>query len=233
MHSKILFASVTIGVAVACYATPGVLQAQATNPQPYENTAPVTTSNTPWQSDDANSSQAASEAARMVPAQAQLAQNLDSKNLQPGEQFKAVLKGKIHLKDGVELPRGTALIGTVATETAPSGVKSELALRFTQADLKNGKTIPIEATIVGVTPPATQDDAQAEMLYNAPPDSWDGRTVSFDVNNALSGIDLHSRIAGQDSGDFVSTKSHLKLGARTQIALAIGPQITNVPNGGY
>lgn len=124
-------------------------------------------------------------------------------------------------------------MGTIATEAVPQGAKSELALRFTQADLKNGKTIPIEATIVGVTPPATQDDAQAEMLYNAPPDSWDGQTVSFDVNNALSGIDFHSRIAGQDSGVFTSEKTNLKLGARTQIALAIGSQPTNGPNGGY
>ena len=180
-----------------------------------------------------NSSQAVSEAAQMVPAQARLAQNLDTKNLQPGEQFKAVLQGKVRLKDGVELPRGTALVGTVASETAPPGAKSELALRFTQADLKNGQTVPIEATIVGVAPPATEDDASAEMLYNAPPDAWDGRAVSFDVNDALSGIDLHSRIAGQDSGNFVSTKSNLKLGVRTQIALAIGSQTTNGPNGGY
>ncbi len=246
MHSKTLFAAVTIGLAFACYATPRS-RAQATSPQPYDNTAQPSTANPPSQTGTAvssqsageaqsgaiDTSQAASEAAQMVPAQAQLAQNLDSRSLQTGQQFKAVLKDKIQMKNGVELPRGTALIGTVVSETAPSGAKSELALRFTQADLKNGQTIPIQATIVGVTPPATQGDAQAEMLYNAPPDSWDGQTVSFDVNGALSGIDLHSRIAGQDSGDFVSNKSNLKLGARTQIALAIGPQGTNQPNGGY
>ena len=180
-----------------------------------------------------DSSQATSEAAQMVPAQAQLAQTLATKNLQSGEQFKAVLKGKVQLKNGVELPRGTTLIGTVSSEPAPQGAKSELALRFTQADLKNGKMVPIEATIVGVTPPVTENTAPAEMLYNPPPDAWDGQTVSFDVNDALSGIDLHSRIAGQNSGNFVSTRSNLKLGARTQIALAIGPQGTNQSNGGY
>lgn len=233
MHNKILFGTVTMGLAFACYTAPGTLRAQTTNPQPYDNTAAPSSANIPSRSSDMNSSQAVSEAAQMVPAQARLAQNLDTKNLQPGEQFKAVLQGKVRLKDGVELPRGTALVGTVASETAPPGAKSELALRFTQADLKNGQTVPIEATIVGVAPPATEDDASAEMLYNAPPDAWDGRAVSFDVNDALSGIDLHSRIAGQDSGNFVSTKSNLKLGVRTQIALAIGSQTTNGPNGGY
>lgn len=230
MHSKTFFAAVTIGFAFACYATPQHLRAQTANPQPSDNTA---TSDMSPQSGNTNTPQAQSEAAQMVPAQAQLAQNLDTKKLQPGEQFKAVLQGKVRLKDGVELPRGTALMGTVATENAPLGAKSELALRFTQADLKNGQTIPIEATIVGVAPPETEDNASAEMLYNAPPDSWDGRTVSFDVNNALSNVDLHSRIAGQNSGNFISTKSDLKLGVRTQIALAIGPQTNNRPNGGY
>lgn len=105
MHSKILFAAVTIGIAFACYATPRSLRAQAANPQPYDNAVPSSTANTPSQSGDTNSSQAVSEAAQMVPAQAQLAQNLDTSKLQPGEQFKAVLKGKIHLRDGVELPQ--------------------------------------------------------------------------------------------------------------------------------
>jgi hypothetical protein len=238
MHNKILFGTVTMGLAFACYASQGALRAQTTNPQPYDNTATPSTADTPSRSGDTNLSQAVSEAARMVPAQAQLAQNLDANNLQPGEQFKAVLRNKIHLKNGVELPKGTTLVGTVANtataanETAIQDAKSKLALQFTQAQLKGGQTIPIEATIVGVTPPATQDDAQAEMLYNAPPESWDGRTVSFDVNNALSGIDLHSSIAGQDSGVFTSQKNDLKLGARTQIALAIGPQTNSGSNGG-
>ncbi|MGB0064282.1 MAG: hypothetical protein WBP85_07530 [Terracidiphilus sp.] len=249
MHSKTLFATVTIAFAVGCYTAPRSLRAQASNPQPSNNSTPASSDNTaqpptvntapqsdaaaPSESGNADMSQATTEASQMVPAQALLAQNIDTKNMQPGEQFKAVLKGKIHLKNGEELPRGTTLVGTVANETVPQGAKSELALRFTQADLKSGKTIPIEATIVGVTPPATQDVAPAEMMYNAPPDSWDGSTLTFDVTNALSGIDLHSRIAGQNSGDFVSTKSNLKLGARTQISLAIGAQGTNGPNGGY
>jgi hypothetical protein len=239
MHSKTLFAAVTIGLAFACYAAPCHLQAQAANPQPSESTAQSSPADAPSTNSNTVSPAAASEAAQMVPAQAQLAQNLDAKNLQPGEQFKAVLKSKIHLKDGVELPRGTTLVGTVANpataanETAIQDAKSKLALRFTQADLKSGKTIPIEATIVDVTPPATQDDAQAELMYNAPPNPWDGRTLAFDVNDALSGVDLHSRIAGQNSGVFTSDKSNLKLGVRTQFALAIAPQTNNGPNGGY
>lgn len=240
MHNKTLFAAVTLAFALAC-AAPRSVRAQAQNPSPTDNTAqfpvensvPPAQATTPSQMGAADSSQATSEASQMVPAQAQLAQNLETKNLQPGEQFKAVLKGKVQLKNGVELPRGTMLIGTVSSEPAPQGAKSELALRFTQADLKNGKMVPIEATIVGVTPPTTEETASAEMLNNPPPDSWDGQTISFDVNGALSGIDLHSRIAGQNSGRFTSTKSNLKLGARTQMALAIGPQSTNQSNGGY
>lgn len=245
MHSKTLFAAVTIAFTLAC-AAPRHVRAQTRNPQPMDNTAQPPTENTtapsdaatPAQSDNANMPQATSEAQQMVPAQAQLAQNIETKNLQAGEKFKAVLLGKVQLKNGVELPRGTALIGTVSSEPAPQGDKSELALRFTQADLKNGQMIPIQATIVGATPPATQDISPESVEYNSPPDSWDGTTVAFDVNNALGNIDLRSQIAGQNSGVFSSKKSDLKLGARTQLALAIGPQQSgtqgmNQPNGGY
>lgn len=234
MYSKTLLAAATIALAVA-FAAPRQMRSQMPGSSgPSNDSAQPSSANTTPQDATTNLSQAATEAAQMVPAQAQLTQNLDSKSLQPGEQFKATLQGKVHLKNGVELPRGTTLVGTVASESAPLGAKSDLALRFTQADLKNGQTIPIQATIVAVSPPQTENTATAEMLYNAPPDPWDGKTLVFDEPSALSNIELHSKIAGQDSGHFTSAKkSDLKLGARTQISLAIGPQGTTQPNGGY
>ena len=150
----------------------------------------------------------------------------------PGEQFKAVLSDTVHLKNGVELPRGTTLVGTIATEGASAGAKTELALRFTQADLKSGKTIPIEATIVGIAPPVDNlGDSSSEQM---PPEAWDGTETQFDMIGVLSNVDLHSKIAGENSGVFMSaTKSNIKLADRTQIALAIGAQETGRMNGGF
>jgi len=217
MHRKTLFA---IALAFAWCAVPVKVQAQTANSQFSGNAGLPSARN------------ATAQAAQMVPAQAVLAQSLDSNSVQPDEQFKAVLTGKIRLKNGVELPKGTALLGTAVTESTPEAAKAKLALRFTQADLKRGKTIPIEATIVSVSPPV--DDATLDTDYYSQPDPWDGKSLTFDAAGVLSGVDLHSRVGGENSGVFMSTKNtDMKLAARTQIALAIGAPETNGMNGGF
>lgn len=107
------------------------------------------------QSSDTNAVSAAAEsaAAQMVPAAAVLDKALDARKAQAGQEFRATLTSTIHLKNGTELPRGTALLGTIATDRMQSAGRSTLALRFTQAQLKNGKAIPIQAMIAGVAPP--------------------------------------------------------------------------------
>jgi len=212
MNKKTIF---TLSIALGWYAALGSLQAQGANPQSSSN----------GQGDE-------SAAAQMVPAQALLMQDLDTKKVQPGEQFKATLSATVHLKNGPELPRGTTLEGTVAKGSATKGAKTELALHFTQADLKSGKAIPIEATIVGVAPP--YDNLSVSSNEEAPPIPWNGLSQQIEVTGALSGVDLHSRIGGQNSGVFESaTKDNIKLAARTQMALAICAQGTSGANGGF
>jgi hypothetical protein len=166
------------------------------------------------------------EAMQMVPAQADLIKPLDARKAQPGMQFRVVLSNTIHLKNGTELPHGTALIGLVSTDDMHLSGTSKLALRFTKAELRNGKVLPIKATIVGVFPPAEQG---AEEYPVAPGDqdtnSWTNQMLQVDQIGALSGVDLHSKIASMNSGVFVSTKKHdVKLSAGSEFALAIAAQ---------
>jgi hypothetical protein len=139
----------------------------------------------------------------------------------------------VHLKDGSELPRGTALVGTVAADNMQQyGAKSILALRFTQAQLKDGKTIPIQATIVGVAPPMTTDSWD-QGAGEAVPDPWNGSALQIDVVGVLSGVDLHSRIDGRNSGVFVSTKKDdMKLAAQSQMSLALTAGSGSTAKGG-
>ncbi|MDE3185951.1 MAG: hypothetical protein KGM96_00325, partial [Acidobacteriota bacterium] len=162
------------------------------------------------------------EAGMMVPAQAALVKDLDSRKTQPGHQFQAVLGSAVHLKSGVELPRGTVLLSTVVTDDMQAKGTSRLALRFTQAKLKSGKVIPIMATIMGITPPAYG-------FYSDPGgNNWDGRTLQMDQVDAISGVDLHSAIARSNSGVFVSNKKDdVKLSAGSQMLLAIAAQQTD------
>ncbi|MGB7264229.1 MAG: hypothetical protein WBC92_01870 [Terracidiphilus sp.] len=168
----------------------------------------------------------------MVPAQAVLAQAIDAKKMQPGQQFQAKLSDTVHLKNGVELPKGTELIGKVATDKMGVDGRSTLALRFTKADLKNGKVLPIEATIIGIAPPeygSAWDGSDGQ----APPNTWNGKTLQIDEIGALSGVDLHSAIAAQNSGVFVSSKKdNMKFSNQTQLSLAIAPRGSSQMSGG-
>jgi hypothetical protein len=172
------------------------------------------------------SSAARQEASDMVPARAYLARKMDAKDEKPGTKFEAILADTVHLKNGTELPSGTKLMGTVTNDELHMKGNAKLALRITKADLKNGKTIPVKATIVGVWAPESENS----MGYNvAPgdeqPNDWNKSTLAIDELDALPGVDLHSRIAGNNSGVFVTTKKDdVKLAGGSELALAIGPQ---------
>lgn len=218
MSSRSIFA-VSIAFASCALFCPNLVRAQSSNQQAeFDQNVPAAT--------------AQNEAAQMVPAQAVLAQAIDGRKMQPGQEFQAKLSDAVHLKNGVELPKGTDLVGTVATDKMGVDGKSTLALRFTKADLKGGKEIPIEATIVGVAPPeygSAWDGSDSE----APPSPWNGKALQIDELGVLSGVDLHSQIAGQNSGVFVSSnKDNMKLSNQSQFSLAIGPRGASEMSGG-
>jgi len=170
-------------------------------------------------------------AAQMVPAQAFLDAAIDARKMQPGQQIKATLSDTVHLKNGTELPKGTALVGTIANDSAQRGSRATLALRFTQAEVKGGQAIPIEATIVGVAPPFDESASDYSRVEPAP--AWDGTAIQVDDEDVLSGLDMHSKIDGNNSAVFVSTrKDDVKLPERTQLSLAIGAEGAGETNAG-
>lgn len=193
-------------------------------------------SNSQSSQDSENQSAAQQEAAQMVPARSYLRHTLDAKNSKPGTQFTTTLSQDVHLKNGFDLPRGTKLIGTVATDDMQMQGASKLALRITSAQLKDGKNIPVKATIVGVYAPESEN----MQGYNVAPgdeqaNDWTNSMLKVDQLNAMSGVDLHSRIAGQNSGVFVAKKKdNVKISAGSEFALAIAEQgqQTTGANGG-
>jgi hypothetical protein len=178
------------------------------------------------QAKDKSSSQVSQSAAKheamlMVPAQASLAKDIDARKMQPGHEFRATLKENVRLKNGPDLPRGTVLIGTIATDSMQRGGVVSLALRFTKAELKSGKVIPIKATIMGIAPPVYDSYEDASGLNLG---SWNRRTLQLDQIGALSGVDLHSKISSKNSGVFVSSKKDdVRLSRGSEMSLAIAP----------
>jgi hypothetical protein len=191
-----------------------------------------TASKTPEFNSNVSAAVAQREAAKMVPAQAILSQEIDAKKIKAGQQFQAKLSDAVHLKNGVELPKGTMLVGSISTDKMQADGRSRLSLRFTKADLKNGKVIPIEAAIMGIAPPEygyAWDGSDSQ----ATPGTWNGKTLQFDEIGAVSGFDLHSSIAARNSGVFVSSKKdNMRLSKQTQLSLAIAARNSSRMSGG-
>jgi hypothetical protein len=210
MKSKSIF-TISIAFAMSTLVYPAVASAQnSTQADSVDPSVPV--------------SVAQQEASEMVAAQAILDDAIDAKKVQPGQQFRATLRDTVRLKNGVELPRHTVLVGTIATDEMRDGGTSTLALRFTQAELKDGKVVPIQADIMAVISPS---DTDAESWdYNNVGNSgfnWNGTTLQ--VDEPLSGVELHSSIGSPDSGVFVSTKrDEMKISSGSQLSLAIAAQ---------
>jgi hypothetical protein len=192
--------------------TPALLGAQSsTNPQ------------------DTNGSQAMSsqsrnsQASQMVPARAGLVETIDAKNVKQGQEFKAKLPRKVHLKDGTELPGGTMLIGKIGQDDMNVQGRSKLVLCIDKAQLKDGKTIPVKATIVGIyRPGAEADEYYTPAAGDQMPNTWHNGIVKVDEIDALHNVDLHSNIQSQNSGVLVSKKDDdIKLKPGTELALAI------------
>ena len=165
----------------------------------------------------------------MVPASAVLVQQIDARKMHSGQQFRARLTQTVHLKSGAVLPKGTSLIGTIAKDAMHPDGTSRLILQFTQADMKNGKTIPVVAAIMGVSQPSGFEPGDNTVS----PETWDGITLNIDEIHAVSDFDLHSMIAGPNSGVFVSKKKdEVKLANLTQLSLAIAAQNAHGQKGG-
>jgi uncharacterized lipoprotein YbaY len=160
----------------------------------------------------------ANQAAQMVPALATLPHTLDAEKDHLDSTFRAELDHKITLSDGTVLPSHTVLSGKITRDDMQATGKSSFALRIDQAQLKNGKTLPIKATIVDIAHPTFSTDEYAVT------NDWTSQTLTVEQLNVVSGVDLHSEIASNDSAVFVSTKKHdVKVPAGSELKLAIGP----------
>jgi len=160
----------------------------------------------------------------MKPVRAILIHELDAAKDKQGYTFKARLDQKVVLTDGTELPKNTILLGKVTQDDMQQNGLSKLALRFDTAELKDGKVVPVRASIVGYYSPGSMETAVGNGENAQMPNSWTSMTTQTDQVDALNGVDLHSRIASNNSGVFVSTKKDdVKLPAGSELQFAIGP----------
>jgi hypothetical protein len=120
----------------------------------------------------ASDSAGANQAAQMVAAIATLPRTLDAGKDHLDSTFEAELDHKVILSDGTVLPSHTVLNGRITRDDMQTAGKSEFAIRFDRAQLKNGKTVPIKATIVDIARPTYDTDEYAVT------NDWTNQTLS-------------------------------------------------------
>lgn len=170
----------------------------------------------------ANAQSDPAAAGKMVAAQVSLKSTIDARKAQPGTTFQTTLVSKVHLSNGTDLPAGTVLVGTIATDDMQMTGDTKLAIRFTTANLKNGQSIPIKATVVQFTK-ADDVTGGGYVATAGQTAGWDSN-LKVDQKNVSNGVDFHSSATSNNSGVFVASKGKdVTLRTGSEFALAIAP----------
>jgi hypothetical protein len=121
---------------------------------------------------------------QMVQARAQLSKTIDAKKAKQGEPVTAKLSDKVQIPDAQELPKDTVLEGHI-DQVQPSEHKSDstVVVTFDKAKLKDGKELPIKATVVSISEPVNQ----FQQTQGGAPAGGPGMMPSAQPGNAPGG----------------------------------------------
>jgi len=147
---------------------------------------------------------------------------LESKSATVGEPVTAKLNGSLKA-DGLDLPRGTELVGKVAdVKAAQSGGPASVSLLFTTAKLKDGKEVPVKATVIAVYPRSADDGVEGSGITMGEAPQQVPMDGSYDQEpGALPHVAMKSAVQNSDSVTFTSSEN-FKLPAGTFLQLGVG-----------
>jgi len=99
---------------------------------------------------------------QMVPVRATLDHTLDAKKAKQGDPVTAKLEKDVQIPDAQLLPRNTVLEGHIdQVEASDHKSDSMMVVTFDKAKLKDGQELPIKATVMAVSLPASMQQADA------------------------------------------------------------------------
>jgi hypothetical protein len=162
---------------------------------------------------------------QLVGAQAKLISAVDSKDAAQGQVITAELTDNVKAADSTDLRKGTLLVGKVEeVQKSDNNGPAKLTVVFDQAKLKDGKTIPIKATILGAFPaPEGFDDDNYSPVALLPQSIPDTRQVDQEPGT-LSHVSMHSAVQSDASGVFTSDDRNINLQRGTQLQFALAPE---------
>lgn len=157
---------------------------------------------------------AQSQSPQLMSGYAELNHELDTKSAMQGQIVSAKLTNSIQTADGLKLPSGTELLGHVdQVQASHKSGQSVIELTFDKAQLKDGKQVPVKATLIEVDPA----NSQSSVL---PPVASDDK---FQQESAVSGATLISSVQATDSGKLVRKDKNIRLETGTKLLIAVAP----------
>jgi hypothetical protein len=114
----------------------------------------------------AQTGQAPASAAQATNVSAELSKKIDTKDAKAGDQVVAKTTSEARLADGTKLPKGSKLVGHVTDVQAKSHDihDSHLAFAFDHAVLKDGREVPVHATMQSLSAPAAMAASSSDDM---------------------------------------------------------------------
>lgn len=166
---------------------------------------------------------AQSSTTQLVEGNAQLESPLNAKSAKQGDVVTAKLTSSVKAQ-GIELPRGTKLVGHVDQVSASDAKNpSKLVLTFDKAQLKDGKEIAIKSTIAGFAPASEAVEIPSQVASDA---TFDQRA------GGARGVSLHSAVQESSSGTLTDERRDVSLSRGTQLLIAVAPQLDSASTAG-
>lgn len=161
----------------------------------------------------------------MTGVNARLNHTLDSKNAVPGQIVSVKIDHAVKTVDGIDLPKGTELMGKVdQVHSSENGGPATLSIVLNQAQMKDGKQVPVKATLIGAYPPGQHSDDLygTETMGPAP------RHISMQEKvdqepGVLSHTSMTSSVKSHDSAVFRKDNGDVRLAAGTYFQMGIAP----------
>lgn len=153
----------------------------------------------------------------LIAGNTELVNALSTKSATMDQTVVVKLTDPVRTPAGVVLPRGTELLGRVdAVKASDKKGPSALTLTFTQARLKDGKTLAIKATLVRFAPAGDMDEPPTSVA----PDSSFAQEA-----DGSSGIALHSAVDDKSSGTLTDNRRNISFvpGTHFRVALDVEP----------
>jgi len=161
---------------------------------------------------------------------ARLGGAIDSRSAKQGDAVEAKLDSAVKTPDGTELPAGTKLQGSVSAVQASQGRgPSSVSIRFTKAELKSGKVVPVKVVVTAAYP---NNDGQTAFYGDSligPAERRVSIKDQFDQEpGTLSHIAMNSAAGSSDSATFSNNKGDVKLQSGTFLQIGIAQQTSGL-----